>query len=333
MADRLRAALVMESRRRDDVYPEAVLARIDALVDLRRPILTREELTADPAVLRDVEVLLTGWGAPDLDAALLAAAPRLRLVLHAAGSVKHIAGEAFWRAGIPIVSAAAANAEPVAEFAFAQILLGLRRTALAARTFHDERRVAAARVASGVAGSTVGLVALGEIGRRVAAMLRTTSTTVIAYDPFADRSEADAAGIELTSLREVFEKSDVVSLHAPLVPATEHMIDAELLERMRYGATIVNTARGGIIDGPALVRTLTSRADLTAVLDVTSPEPLPADSPLYTLRNVVLTPHIAGATGADRSAMGRLVAEELARFITGEPLRHRVDPAAIDRLA
>lgn len=333
MADRLRAALVMESRRRDDVYPEAVLARIDALVDLRRPILTREELAADPAVLRDVEVLLTGWGAPDLDAALLAAAPRLRLVLHAAGSVKHIASEVFWRGGIPIVSAAAANAEPVAEFAFAQILLGLRRTALAARTYHDERRVTAARVASGVAGSTVGLVALGEIGRRVAAMLRTTSTTVIAYDPFADRSEAEAAGIELTSLRDVFEKSDVVSLHAPLVPATEHMIDAGLLERMRYGATIVNTARGGIIDGPALIRTLTSRADLTAVLDVTSPEPLPADSPLYTLRNVVLTPHIAGATGADRSAMGRLVAEELARFITGEPLRHRVDPAAIDRLA
>ncbi|MFC9559134.1 hydroxyacid dehydrogenase [Agromyces sp. NPDC056965] len=333
MTDRLRAALVMETRRRDDVYPEAVLARIDALVDLRRPILTREELAADPAALSEVDVLLTGWGAPDLDAALLASAPRLQLVLHAAGSVKHIAGEAFWRSGIPVVSAAAANAEPVAEFAFAQILLGLRRTALAARTFQDERRIAAARVATGVAGSTVGLVALGEIGRRVAAMLGTTSARVIAYDPFADPDEAAATGIELTSLEDVFERSDVVSLHAPLVPATEGMVDAALLARMRFGATIVNTARGGIIDETALIRTLASRPDLTALLDVTSPEPPTADSPLYTLRNVVLTPHIAGATGADRSAMGRLVAEELARFIAGEPLRRRVDPSVIDRLA
>ena len=121
--ERMKVRLVMEERRRGDVYPEDVLAAIDRIADLPRPFLTAQELAADPGILHDTEVLLTGWGAPVIDEALLAAAPRLRAVLHAAGSVKHIVTDAAWERGIVVVSAAAANAEPVAEMTAAQIVL------------------------------------------------------------------------------------------------------------------------------------------------------------------------------------------------------------------
>ncbi|MBO0979732.1 hydroxyacid dehydrogenase [Microbacterium sp. SD291] len=323
----------MEERRRADVYPADVLAGIDRIADLRRPFLTAQELAADPAALRDTEVLLTGWGAPVVDASLLEAAPRLRAVLHAAGSVKHIVTEAAWERGITVVSAAAANAEPVAEMTAAQIILAARGVPGSRRRYRSERMLAAAAAASGTRGSTVGLVALGEIGRRVAERLRGTGVRLLAADPFASASDALDLGVELVSLEELFSRCRVVSLHAPLLPSTEGMIGDALLERMPEGATLINTARGGLIDEEGLVDVLSRRADLTALLDVTAQEPPAADSPLWSLENVELTPHVAGSMGSDRGAMGQLVADELQRLIEGAPLRHRIEREALARMA
>ncbi|KJL34778.1 hydroxyacid dehydrogenase [Microbacterium azadirachtae] len=333
MGGRIRARLVMEERRRGDVYPEDVLAGIDAAVTLVRPFLTAEELAAQPDALADVEVLLTGWGAPVVDARLLEHAPHLRAVLHGAGSVKHLISPDAWRRGITVVSAAAANADPVAEIAAAQIVLAARGVHAARRRYRAERRRAAADAASGARGRTVGLVALGEIGRRVAERLRGSGFRLVAADPFAQSEDAAALGVELVELDELFAIADVVSLHAPLLDATTGMIDARLLRRMPERATLVNTARGALIREEDLIEVWRERPDLTALLDVTVDEPPRADSPLWGLENVELTPHVAGSMGEDRAAMGRLVAEELARFATGQPLRHRVDPAALDRIA
>ncbi|MBT1104253.1 oxidoreductase, partial [Streptomyces sp. Tu10] len=121
------ALLVMEEERRADVYPPHVLDEIGELTHWQGPALTRDALRRDPGALEGVEVLLTGWGAPVLDADLLAHAPELKAVLVAAGSVRHLTTPEFWARGIPIVSAAAANARPVAEFTLGQILLGLKQ--------------------------------------------------------------------------------------------------------------------------------------------------------------------------------------------------------------
>lgn len=333
MGERMRARLVMEEGRRDDVYPDDVLAMIDATVMLQRPFLTAAELAARPEALHDTELLLTGWGAPVVDGALLDRAPRLRGVLHAAGSVKHMIAPEAWARGITVVSAAAANADPVAEIAAAQIVLAARGVPAARRRYAQERSRSAAAAAAGARGRTVGLVALGEIGRRVAERLRDSGLRLIAADPFADAESAARAGIELVELEELFARADVVSLHAPLLPATTGMIDAGLLRRMPHGATLVNTARGGLVDEGDLVAVWHERPDLTALLDVTADEPPVASSPLWTLENVELTPHVAGSMGEDRAAMGRLVAAELRRWAEGEPLRHRVDPASLDRIA
>ena len=333
MDKRTRVRLVMEEQRRDDVYPAEVLAGIDRIADLVRPFLTADQLDADPVALRDVDVLLTGWGAPAVDAALLARAPRLRAVLHAAGSVKHIVTDDAWERGIAVVSAAAANAEPVAEMTAAQIVLAARGVPASRRRYRSERSLAAKNAASGARGRVVGLVALGGIGRRVAERLRESAVTVIAADPFADADEAAALGVQLVTLESLFERADVVSLHAPLLPATVGMIGRDLIERMPEGATLINTARGGLIAEDELVDVLRRRPDLTALLDVTAEEPPAADSPLWDLANAELTPHIAGAMGKDRAAMGRLVAEELERLIDGLPLRHAIDRNALGRMA
>ncbi|WP_435747490.1 hydroxyacid dehydrogenase [Microbacterium sp. PMB16] len=330
---RLTARLVMEERRRDDVFPAEVLADIDRIAERVLPPLTAAELAADPHALRDVDVLLTGWGPPLLDQDLLDRAPRLRAVLHAAGSVKPLVTQAVWDRGIAIVSAAAANADPVAEMTAAQIVLAARGVPASRRRYRVERSRSAAAAAAGTRGAVIGLVALGEIGRRVAERLRGTGVQLLAADPFASPESAADLGVELVSIEELFERSRVVSLHAPLLPATREMVGADLLERMPQGATLINTARGGLVDEKALARVFAARPDLTALLDVTEEEPPSADSPLWQLENVELTPHVAGSMGADRAAMGRLVADELGRLAGGAPLRHRVEQEALARMA
>lgn len=330
MAQKLIATLVMEERRLNDVYPPAVIGKLDVLTELQRPFLTREAVVSDRSLLSKTQILFTGWGAPELNATLLAAAPDLQCVLMAAGSVKSITPPEFWAAKIPIVSAAAANAIPVAEFSLANILLALKQTHRLSRDIRRSGGFPPSEPAvDGAVGTTVGLVSLGEIGRGVAAALRSTAVRVIAYDPMMDPERAAAIGVELVGLEELFERSQVVSIHAPLLAETAGLVDGALLRRMPEGATLINTARGAVVNERELIRVMTERADLTAVLDVTWPEPPDPGSPLYTLENVVLTPHIAGAMGAERARMGELVAAEAARWIEGRPLHHAMDPARV----
>lgn len=330
---RLTVRLVMEERRRSDVYPVKVLADIDRIASLVRPFLTARELADDPEALRDTDVLLTGWGAPVIDADLLERAPRLGAVMHAAGSVKGLVTDAVWERDLAVVSAAAANAEPVAAMTAAQILLAARGVPAARRAYRAERVRGADRFASGARESAVGLVALGEIGRRVAERLRGSGMRLLAADPFASVEDAASLGVELVSIESLFSQCEVVSLHAPLLPSTTGMIDAALLERMPHGATLINTARGGLVDEAALIDVFSRRGDLTALLDVTVEEPPAFDSPLWGLDNVELTPHVAGSMGSDRGAMGLLVLEELERWTQGVPLQHRILPSALARMA
>lgn len=319
--------LVMEEERRADVYPAHVLEDIGRMARWHAPALTRDGLLRDPGVLEEVHVLLTGWGAPVLDAALLSRAPRLNAVMVAAGSVRHLTRPEFWARGIPIVSAAAANAVPVAEFSLAQILLGLKQVHRLAREVTVSRRFPHDPRVSGGYGSRVGLLGLGEIGRLVARHLQPLGVEVLACDPVIDPAAAGELGVRLAGLDELFASCDVVSVHAPLLPETEGLVGERLVALLPEGATLINTARGAVLNEPEVIGVLRVRPDLTAVLDVTWPEPPAPDSPLFTLPNVLLTPHLAGAMGRERARLGELVRDELGRLVRGEPLRHAVVPA------
>ncbi|MDH2426120.1 hydroxyacid dehydrogenase [Sphaerisporangium sp. TRM90804] len=319
------ARFLMSPEPFDEVYPPPVRRRIAAAARVDGADPDPARVLADHSLLAGVEVLCTGWGAPPLGGALLEAAPGLRLVAHAAGSVRPIVTDELWERGVRVVSAAAANAVPVAEFTVAQVVYALK---------HGWRLVLAAREArapvppgphlGGVLDAEVGLLSLGAIGRMVAARLRAHGVRVLAHDPYAAERDARALGVELVGLEELFARGEVVSLHAPLLPATTGLVDGPLLRLMRPYATLLNTARGGLVDEPSLVEVLRERPDLMAVLDVTHPEPVAAGSPLLTLPNAVVTPHVAGSMGRERARLGHLVADELERWTAGAPLTHEV---------
>lgn len=301
---------------------------IESLVEVKGVFHSREEALQCPETLKDVEIIFSGWGGPRVDTEFLAKAPRLKLVLHAAGSVRPIVSDAFWERGVRICSAYGANAIPVSEFTFAAVVFCLKRA------FSLNRKVVQGRTfqssfpgpnVPGCYGTTVGIVSLGMVGRRVCQLLRNLQVRILAYDPYVRPENAKDLGVDsLCSLEDLFRSSDVVSLHAPLLPETEGMIRYHHLVRLKEGASFINTSRGAVVNEPDLIRFLKERPDVQAVLDVTHPEPPVPESPLYDLPNVFLTPHLAGSLGGECRRMGQFMVEELDRYLKGEPLRWEI---------
>jgi phosphoglycerate dehydrogenase-like enzyme len=309
-------------------FDEPRVQRIGSLVDLAVPGPVAD--LDDPALasrLADVEVLITSWGAPQLTAERLERMPALRAVFHAAGTVRSLTTDAFWRRGITVTSAAEANSIPVAEFTFASIVLAGKRAQFLSReplAHREDWHTRFVTDGSSNLGRTVGVVGFSRIGRRVVDLLRRLDDVVVLVaDPYVDPEAVAASGARLVALDELLAQVDVLSLHAPELPETRHMIGAERLALLRDGAVVVNTARGSLIDTDALTAEC-STGRLDAVLDVTDPEPLPVGSPLYRLPNVSITPHIAGSVGTETRRMSDSALDELARWAGGLPLESEV---------
>ncbi|MGW2115165.1 hydroxyacid dehydrogenase [Streptomyces zhihengii] len=275
---------------------------------------------------KEVDVLITSWGAPVLTAETLDELPSLRAVLHAAGSVRKLVTDAVWERGILVMSAADANNEPVAEFVYAHTVLALKDVHRRARIIRETRSLPTVEGIPGIRRRRVGLVSLGSVARKVADRMQRLDTEVLAWDPHQqDEAFVEAGVARAVDLRTLMSGCDVVSVHTPLIPGvTEGLLTGELLRLLPQGATLVNTARGGVIDEAALISVLGERPDLYAVLDVTTQEPPAPDSLLYTLPNVMLTGHVAGTVGGERRALGRLVVDELRRLGEGLPPLHAV---------
>jgi phosphoglycerate dehydrogenase-like enzyme len=309
----------------------------DELRDIARHVrLIAEPLTTDalvrrPELLHEVEVIFSGWGGPRLSEQFLAAAPLLRAFFYAAGSLSSILSDAVWARDLIVTSAAAANAVPVAEYTLASILFSLKHAFHFARKVREQRNYdpLERNGAPGCYGSIVGLISLGSIGRKLLQLLKPFDLRVIVHDPFLTDAEAEQLGVERVELLELFERSDVVSLHTPQLAETEGMITAKHLRAMKSGATFINTARASIVRQDEMLEVAAARSDLQFVLDVAEPEPPEPSSPLYWLPNIVLTPHIAGSAGAECRRMGRYMVEELERFVAGKPLRWAVSRDSI----
>lgn len=310
------------------IYGDEVSDALSELVNLDRSVYTPAALLEGQGKFEDVDLLVSGWGGPALDGQRLDNLPSLKGVLYGAGSVRPIVSDAFWERGMWISSAYALNAVPVCEYTMGMILLALKNTWQHVRAVQEQRSFVRLPLAGGYH-SIVGLVSLGMIGRMVVERLKTFDVQVIAYDPFVSAY----AGVEMVSLQEVFERADVVSVHTPWLKETEGLISQDLVARLKLHATLINTSRGAVLDEPGLCAVLAARPDLTAVLDVTWPEPPPPESPLYTLPNVVLTPHIAGSLGAECRRMGWGMVEELKRFLAGQPLQYAISREMAARLA
>lgn len=329
------AAFAMNTTSFHGVFTDSTLSRIESMARVVDPRpLTEFSSSAAQHTLRNVEILITSWGCPPIDADVLDSAPNLRFIVHAAGTVKLIMRDEVFRRGIHVASCAAANAVPVAEFTVASIVFGLKR----AGRFTDQlHRTHAARDETvmpviGTNNAVIGLVGASRVGREVTRMLRAMNVRTLISDPYITVDDAALLGAEHVSLDELCARCDVLSLHAPLTPDTRGMIGSRELGLLHDGALVVNTARGPLIDTDALVDEVRS-GRLDAYLDVTDPEPLPAQSPLYGLPNVTLTPHIAGALGNEETRLGDMACAEIRRHIRGEALRHQVEYADLARIA
>jgi phosphoglycerate dehydrogenase-like enzyme len=308
----------------EKIYGEEQCRKIQSLVSVQAAPWTASMIKADPLPLADVEVIFSGWGCPQFTDEFLQHAPNLKVVFYGAGSIRPIVTDAFWGHGIKISTAYEANDIPVAEFTLAQILLGLKGYWQYGYSFIQTGRWYEHLPAAGIYGSTVGLISLGMIGWMVAQKLKMYDVHVIAYDPYVSPETAAGLGVTMVSLAEIFKRADVVSLHAPWLPETEGMIRREHFAAMKSGATFINTARGAIVRENEMVEVLSVRPDLFALLDVTYPEPPHSGSPLLSLPNVIITPHIAGANTNECKRNGSYVVDELERYLRGEPLHFAV---------
>ncbi|MFJ1656213.1 hydroxyacid dehydrogenase [Streptomyces sp. NPDC088337] len=330
---RPRAALAMSPDAAAAVLDAAALDALRANCDLA-PLPVLDDLTTARArsVLADVDLLVTGWGCPPLDAAALAAAPRLRAVVHTAGSVRGHVTEACWERGVEVSSAAAANAVPVAEYTLGMILLTGKHVRERAHEYRDRRTRGnwlRTPVRVGNYGRTVGIVSASLVGRRVIELLRPHDFEVLLYDPYVDADQAAGLGVEAVGLAELFGRCDTVSVHTPLLPETRGLIGRALLGSMPDGAVLINTARGAVVDQAALTEAVLA-GRIRAVLDVTEPEVLPADHPLWDCEHALLTPHLAGSEGNEWRRLAELALAETARWASGAGFHH---PVRRERLA
>jgi phosphoglycerate dehydrogenase-like enzyme len=311
---------------RGRILTPAALARLQIWADVTMNQDGRN-WTADELAVRlpGVDALITGWGIVQLSAAVLAKADRLRIVAHAAGSVKGFVTDAVFSRGIIVTHAASRIAASVAEFSLLAVLMGLRR----AQDFDRQMKTGIPWPNSAdvptfeIAGRKVGLLGMGYVGRHAAALFRAVGAEVWAYDPYLSRERADELGVHKADLDDLLRTCPVISVHLPVTDETHHLLGVRELALVQDGAVFVNTARSWVVDQEALLHELVS-GRIWAAIDVFDSEPLPAEHPLRQIPNVLLSPHIAGLTLDSYQGLMALMIEELERFFEGHPLRFAV---------
>ncbi|MCK5757867.1 MAG: hydroxyacid dehydrogenase [Clostridiales bacterium] len=334
-----RALFILNKESSEKIYGPGEMARVDKYVDVISSSLSFNQVKENPEILNQCNIILSGWGGPCIDRWFLDKAPNLEVVFYGAGSIRGIVTPEFWESGIPITSSWAANAVPVAEYTLAQIILCLKNTynlhilytkeypALVVspeskKTIYQD--LYKRRRAFGAYKTVVGIISLGMIGRLVCNLLKNIDVEIVAHDPYVSDEFARKLGVKLVSLDELFKISNVISLHAPWLPETENMICGNHFELMMNGASFINTARGAIVNEKEMTCVLKNRKDITAVLDVTYPEPPDIDSELFKMDNVFLTPHIAGSMDDECRRMGAYAVDEMVRYLEGEKLKYQI---------
>lgn len=283
----------------------------------------------------DIDAVITGWGSPTFTDEVLENANRLRLVAHSAGTIKKLLPTTVFQRGIAVTHAAAAIAPAVAEMTITLILLSLRQVHLLDRQLKAGvawQTVKVAGMAQELQGNQVGVVGAGYTGRETIWRLKALGAHVSVYDPYLTDARAAELGVHKTTLDNLFRDSSIVTMQAPPTAETYRMVGARQLRLLRDGAIFINTARSHTVDQDALLAELRSGRFLAA-LDVFDQEPLPPDSPFRQLENVILTPHVAGATQQARVRQGDVIVREVASFFQDENLAHEVTLEMLETMA
>ena len=318
------------------VYDDAVYNKLCQTLDLTREVILAENLEEHRERLSKISYLFATWGMPALTEKQIGEyLPNLKAVFYAAGTVQGFA-RPFLNRDVKVFSAWAANAVPVAEFTVAQIVLSGKGYFQGMRRMETGGREAFSAFSHSLPCNyrvKIGILGAGMIGSRVLQMLQGYDFETLAYDPFASEEKLAALGARRASLEEIFSECQVISNHIANLPATQKILRYEHFSKMKKNAVFINTGRGAQVVEDDLARALREDPDRTALLDVTWPEPPEADSPLLTLPNCILSPHIAGSMNNEVARMGAYMAEEYEALSAGRPCRYQVTLDMLETMA
>jgi phosphoglycerate dehydrogenase-like enzyme len=327
----------MPGSRIELVYPPDLRQRIAAITKMHPVIIGRNNFRSVEIapVLREAEIAFSTWGMTCFSEVEIAECmPNLKSLLYGAGSVQAFA-RPFLNRGIRVSSAWVANGVPVSQFALAQILLA-NKGYFQSMTLAKQGSQKAGAFSQAFPGNfrvRVGLLGIGAIGTLVAELLRPFQFEVLAFDPFLSDEKALMLHVRKTDLDEVFSTCQTISNHLANLPTTVGILNRNHFRKMLPNATFINTGRGAQVVESDLADALKEAPARTALLDVTDPEPMRPDNPLFGLPNVYLTPHIAGSTGHEVVRMGEWMLEELERLECGKQLLYGVTQQMLETMA
>ncbi len=332
----MKAVLVADANHRNyhakdffRVYSDNVLEKLSDLVELAGEPVFLSEFDRKADILRETELIFSNWGMPELTSDQIRRyLPKIRAVFYAGGDTSPFAAP-FFQAGAKVYATGHANAVPASEYALAHIILANKSVLRGIRNYRSEATYKMSRSTvsdrSGNYQSVVGILGVGRVGSRVAEKLRSFDVTVCGCDPFLPPYKAQALGIEIVDLEELFARCDTVTCHIPEWSTNRGLITGELLLSMPRFGTFINAAQASVVDQEGLIRALEKRKDLTAILDSTDPMPLSADHPLLNMENVFVTPHIAGSFGGEMERMGEMVVDALKDYLNHKESIHEVN--------
>jgi phosphoglycerate dehydrogenase-like enzyme len=276
---------------------------------------------------KDADIIVTSWGTAALDADIIAKANNLKLMAHAAGTVKPIVSDALWDKNVKVTGGAAAIALGVAETCLGYMLIAPGRIFTLANQIEKgfwKENIDAYGGAFNLYGQQVGIIGASFVGRRLISLLDKFTVDINVFDPYLSKEDASKLGVTKSyTLDDIFSNCKIVCLNAPNTEETYKMIKGSHFAKLQSGALFINTARGEIVEENEMIEEL-KKGKFIACLDVTDPEPSDLDNPLRHLPNVILTPHIAGGMHDNRKRIGNLVTDEIERFINSEPLKFEI---------
>lgn len=316
-----------------NVYNEETIKILKENFELCDKILSKNELKEGT----DFDCIFTTWGFPVFsEEEIEMYFPKLKIIFYGAGSVQYFA-KPFLNKGVRIVSSWMANAVPVAEYTTAQIILANKGFFQSSFRYNSKESYETARSYFSEFDCNynvnVGILGVGAIGAMVAERLKAFNINVYAYDPYLSSEKAQKLGLKKESLEFIFKNCLTISNHIANIPSTVGMLDYSLFSLMRDNATFINTGRGAQIAEADLIKAMKEKPGRTAVLDVTMPEPVENGSELYTLKNVILTPHIAGSAGNECRRMGEYAKEEALKYLKNKPLSYEVTLKMLETMA
>ena len=329
-----RGAFFGESQERlDYVYAQGRRERVAEIVDLYPERICLENFDVHVDQLQDLEVIFGTWKISQLQKAHLERLPNLKIVFYGAGTVQNFA-RPMLEHGVRVCSAWKANAVPVAEYTLAQILLankGFYTNIRDCQTYASRKN--SPFKGRGNFGATVALLGAGAIGSLLIDLLKPFHLELVVFDPFLPAERAAEMGVRKVSLEAAFLEGDIVSNHLANNEQTRGMLHGGHFSLLQNHATFINTGRGATVVELDLIAELENRPTLTALLDVTMPEPPDEGSPFYSLDNAYLTSHIAGSLNDEVVRMADYMIEEFQRYEACEELQHEVSPDMIDTMA